>query len=85
MRNEVIFQHVVAQPIKCLIRAKKKLCAEWRIRNCSSVDTFIQGFSSTPPNKQIQFIRWLPPTPGTVKLNFDGSLQGNSVVGGFII
>ena len=84
MRNEVIFQQIVAQPITCLIRAKK-FCAEWRIRTCMSVDSFTQGSSSTPPNKNIQLIRWQPPTPGTVKLNFDGSLQGNSAAGGFII
>uniref|UniRef100_A0A7C9A6W4 RNase H type-1 domain-containing protein n=1 Tax=Opuntia streptacantha TaxID=393608 RepID=A0A7C9A6W4_OPUST len=32
-----------------------------------------------------QFIRWNPPTPGTVKLNFDGSLQGRSAAGGYIL
>ena len=83
MRNTVIFQQNFVHPIKCLIRAKK-LCAEWGIRNCMSVDKFIQGSSFTPSHK-IQIIRWHPPTPGTVKLNFDGSLQGNSAAGGYII
>ena len=83
MRNAVIFQQEVVQPIKCLIRAKK-LCAEWRIRTCMSVDHLTQGSFFTPPNK-IHFIRWQPPTPGAVKLNFDGSLQGSSAAGGFII
>ena len=48
------------------------------------VDHLTKGSSFTPPNK-IHFIRWQPPTSGTVKLNFDGSLQGNSAAGGFII
>jgi len=49
-----------------------------------SVDQFIQGTSFTPSHK-IQLIRWHPPTPGTVKLNFDGLLQGNSAAAGYII
>ena len=84
MRNEVIFQQAIAHPYKCLIRAKN-LCAEWRIRTCMSVDISIQGSSSTPSFKHIQLIRWQPPQPGLFKLNFDGSLQGNSAAGGFII
>ena len=83
MRNAVIFQQKVVQPIKCLTRAKK-LCAEWRIRTCMSVDHLTKG-SSFPPSNKTLFIRRQPPTPGTVKLNFDGSLQGNSAAGGFII
>jgi len=83
MRNAVIFQQELFHPIKCLIRAKK-LCAEWRIRTCISVDDFLQGSFFTPSHKN-QIIRWHPPTPGMVKLNFDGSLQGNSAVGGYII
>ena len=83
MRNAVIFQQQAVQPIKCLIRAKR-LCAEWRIRTCMSVDHIKQGSFFTPPNKNL-FIRWHPPTPGAVKLNFDGSRQGHSAAGGFII
>ena len=83
MRNAVIFQQDFVHPIKLLIRVKK-LCAEWIIRTCMSVDNFIQG-SSFAPSHKIQIIRWHPPTPGTVKLNFDGSLQGNSAAGGYII
>jgi len=49
-----------------------------------SVENYIEGSSFTPSHKN-QFIRWHPPTPGTVKLNFDGSLQGNSAAGGYII
>jgi len=83
MRNAVIFQQECFQPIKCLIRTKK-LSAEWRIRTCISVDDFIQGASFTP-SQNPQFIRWYPPTPETVKLNFDGSLQGRSATGGYIL
>jgi len=83
MRNAVTFQQEFFQPIKCLIRAKK-LSAEWRIRTCMSVDKFTQGTSFTPTHK-IQIIRWYPPTLGTVKLNFDGSLQGNSAAGEYIL
>jgi len=49
-----------------------------------SVEDFFQGSSFTPRHK-LDFIRWLPPTPGIVKLNFDGSLQGKSVAGGYIL
>jgi len=62
----------------------QKISAEWRIRNCLSVDEFFQGASSSPPQK-FQFIRWHPPPPGLVKLNFDGSLQGMSAAGGYIL
>ena len=75
MRNAVIFPQAFFHPIKCLIR-KKKLSAEWRIRTCMSVNEFFQGSSFTPTHK-LQIIRWHPPTPGTAKLNFDESLQGN--------
>ena len=83
MRNAVIFQQECFQPIKCLIRAKK-LSAEWRIRTCMSVDDFFQESSFTPTHK-LQIIRWHPPTPGTIKLNFDESLHGNSAAGGYIL
>jgi len=49
-----------------------------------SVNNFFLGSSFTPTHK-LHFIRWLPPTPGTVKLNFDGSLQGKSIAGGYIL
>jgi len=49
-----------------------------------SVEEFFQGSSFTPTHK-IHFIRWLPPPSGTVKLNFDGSLQGKSAAGGYIL
>ena len=82
-RNAVIFQNEVFNPLKCLIKAKR-LSTEWSIRTCMSVDDFFQGTSSTP-FKTHQFIRWQPPNPFWIKLNFDGSLQNTSTVGGFIL
>jgi len=29
-------------------------------------------------------VRWVPPQPGIVKLNFDGSCQNSAAAGGFI-
>jgi len=49
-----------------------------------SIEDFFKGSSSTLTHK-LQFIRWHPPSPGTVKLNFDGSLQGKSAAGGYIL
>ena len=82
-KNAVLFQNKIFNPMKCLIRAKK-LSAEWRIRICMSVDNFFQGNSSAPI-KNYKFIRKQSPNPGRVKLNFDGSLQNNSAVGGYIL
>ena len=67
---------------------QKKLSAEWRIRTCMSVDDHFKGFSSTPTThfkNHFKIIRWHPPTPGRTKLNFDGSLQGKSAAGGYIL
>ena len=53
-----------------------------------SVDNYSPGFPSIPTTyltSQIKIIRWHPPNPGRMKLNFDGSLQGTSAAGGFII
>ena len=83
MRNATIFQQDFLQPLKCLILAKK-LSAEWSIRTLMSVDEFFQGSFFTPTHK-LHFIRWHPSTPGTTKLNFDGSLQGKSAAGGYIL
>jgi len=86
-RNASIFQNETFQPMRCLIRAKK-LSAEWRIRTRMSVDNYSPGFPSIPTThltSQIKIIRWHPPNPGRMKLNFDGSLQGTSAAGGFII
>jgi len=41
-----------------------------------------QPFRPAPKHK---IIHWEPPPHGSVKLNFDGSVQGTSAAGGFII
>ena len=69
--------------MKCIIKAKR-LSAEWRIRSCLSVDDYFKGLSSAP-SKTHHFIRWQPPNPNWIKINFDGSLQNSSSTGGFII
>jgi len=82
-RNGVVFHSESFNPMKCLIRAKS-LSAQWRIRTCMSVDTFLQGCSFIP-HKNHHFIRWEPPSPGRVKINFDGSCQNGLAAGGFVI
>ena len=82
-RNGHIFQNEQFTPLKCLIRAKS-LSAQWRIRTCMSADTFLQGCSFIPSKKPL-FIRWEPPSPGRVKLNFDGSRQSGLAAGGYVI
>jgi len=36
-------------------------------------------------SKKQHFIRWEPPSPGRVKLNFDGSRQSGLAAGGYVI
>ena len=82
-RNSAVFNNDFFNPVACLIRAKKEY-AEWRIRTRLSVDHFLKGPSSSPPTSP-HLVRWHPPSPGFVKLNFDGSLINSSATGGFII
>ena len=82
-RNEMVFNNEIFNPVACLIRAKKA-SAEWRIRTCMSVDHYSRGSSSSPGTPS-HLVRWYPPPPGFVKLNFDGSLINSSAAGGFII
>ena len=82
-KNAVTFQNEFFNPMKCLIRANK-LSVEWRSRTCLSVDNFLQESSSTP-TKNYKFVRWQSPNPGRVKLNFDSSLQNNSIAEGYIL
>jgi len=49
-----------------------------------SVDTFLQGYSFIP-DKKSRFVRWEPPSPGRVKLNFDGSLQSGLAAGDYVL
>jgi len=65
----------------CIIKAKRA-CTEWRIRNCSSVDDFCAGQSFGPATTH-KIVQWEPPPSGSVKLNFDGSVQHTSATGAY--
>ena len=82
-RNAVVFKNESFNPLRCTIRAKKA-STEWNIRNCLSVDNFFTGRSFGHVHKH-KIVHWQPPPPGSVKINFDGSVQHNSMAGGFII
>ena len=82
-RNAVIFENENFNPIACLIKAKRAY-AEWRIRNCLSVDDYYTGHPFGPISKN-KVVRWEPPPIGMVKINFDGSVLHTSAVGGYII
>jgi len=82
-RNATVFNNKILNPFACLVRAKK-VNAEWRIRTCMSVDHYFRGPSSSP-TPLIHLVRWHPPSPGFVKLNFDGFLINSSAAGDFII
>uniref|UniRef100_A0A7C9A002 Uncharacterized protein n=1 Tax=Opuntia streptacantha TaxID=393608 RepID=A0A7C9A002_OPUST len=71
-KNAAVFNNEIFNPVACLIRAKKA-SAEWRIRTCMSVDHYFRG-SSSSLGTPTHLVRWYPPPPGFVKLNFDGSL-----------
>jgi len=49
-----------------------------------SIDNFFRGSSSSPTTSN-HLVRWHPPPPGFVKLNFDGYLVNSSAAGGFIV
>ena len=49
-RNAVIFENENFNPIACLIKAKRAY-AEWRIRNCLSVDDYYTGRPFGPVSK----------------------------------
>jgi len=70
--------------LACLISAKKGF-AKWRIRSSISLDDYVKGHSSTPSSPNIRLVRWSPPQPGTVKLNFNGSYINSAARGGFIL
>ena len=42
------------------------------------------GASSTLP-KPFNLVRWNPPPPGVVKINFDGSLFNSSAAGSYVL
>ena len=38
-----------------------------------------------PPTKPFHFVRWHPPPPRFIKINFDGSFINSAAAGGYII
>jgi len=84
VRNNVIFRNEIFKPLVCLVPAKKA-SAEWLIRSCISVDDYFKGPSSTPSSTNIKLVRWYPPQPGVVKVNFDDSCINSAAAGGFIL
>jgi len=72
-RNVVVFNNEFFNPMECITKAKRA-CAEWRIRNCLSVDDFCAR-RSFGPTSNYKIVQWVPPPSGSVKLNFDGSVQ----------
>jgi len=46
---------------------------------------YSQRGPSFPPPTPFHLIRWNPPPPGFVKINFDGSLFNSSATGGYIL
>jgi len=71
------------KPFGYIIKAKRA-SVEWRIRNCLLVDDYFTGRSFGPVTKH-KLVEWQPQSPGSVKINFDGSLQNTSAAGGYII
>jgi len=69
-RNSVVFENKFFNPLKCLIKAKKAY-AEWKIWACRSIDHTLMGAPFTPP-EPFHLVRWNPPPPGVVKINFNG-------------
>ena len=49
-----------------------------------SADTSQRGPFSSPSHK-FQFVRWHPPPPGVIKINFDGSRINSTTAGGYIL
>jgi len=82
-RNAVAFENKFFNPLKCLIKAKK-VYAELRIRSCISDDSSLRGAPSSS-SKPVHLIKWHPPPPGFVKINFDGSLLNSSAAGGYVL
>ena len=83
-RNNVVFRNEIFNPRACLVSAKKAF-AERQLRSCISMDDFFKGPSSTPSSINIKFVRWYPPQPGVVKINFDGSCINSAAARGFVL
>jgi len=83
-RNGVVFRNEIFKPMLCLVSAKKAF-TEWRIRSSLSIHDYLTGAPSTSSSPKNIFVRWFPPQPGIVKLNFDGSGINSAAAGGFIL
>jgi len=84
IRNAVVFNNATLSMISCLIKAKRA-GAEWYTQNHLSVDPFLGGYLSSPHHKRNLIVTWESPSPGMVKLNFDGSCRGPSALRGLIL
>lgn len=82
-RNAVVFDKQFFNPVRCLIRTKKTY-AEWRIQTCMS-DNHSQRGAFSSSSKNFHLVRWHPPPPGFIKINFDESLINSRAVGGYIL
>ena len=83
-RNGVVFRNEFFKPMVYLVSAKKGF-AEWRIRSSLSMDDYFTRAPSTSYPAESIFVRWFPPQPGIVKLNFDGSCLNSVAAGEFIL
>ena len=45
----------------------------------------LRGLLRPPSSTKNKFVRWFPPQPGIVKINFDGSCLNSAAAGGFIL
>jgi len=63
----------------------KKAFAKWQIRSYILMDDVHRGPFSTPSTPTHKFVRWYPPNPGVVKLNFDDSSNHYSAARRFIL
>jgi len=61
------------------------MTAEWRIRSSMIMEDHHRGITTKPPILSPRYVRWQPPQPGRVKLNFDGSATNSSAAGGFLL
>jgi len=82
--NHLVFKNENFIPLARLISAKKSF-AEWRTRSCISVDDYSRRLSSPSVSHTNHLVRWFPPPPGTIKINFDGSCINSAAAGGFIL
>ncbi|XP_056692120.1 uncharacterized protein [Spinacia oleracea] len=76
-RNAHIFRQSPVSSMGIYSRAFRIL-TEWNMRTrLDSLDVNINNNSLSKPPRTMQ-VAWTPPTPGIVKINFDGSVRNNS-------